>query len=166
MAKTLEELQDAIKNVIAENDKGEITATHLQTILLDMSETLSELGGSNETVNNIILATTIEPTEDGVSFYLSDEDKAHNKIIYDNLFITPFPVVLDMSAYGKHPDMEGNYDVYDLCVYSMYSIICAEEQLEDMSVLQPYINTKIIYMDSEIGGIVLCNDGNVIMFDE
>lgn len=166
MAKTLDELQDAIKNVIAENDKGEITATTLQTILLDMSETLSELGGSNETVNNIILATTMEPTENGANLYLSDEDKVHNKIIYDNLLIRSFPVTLDMKAYGKHPEAEGNYTVYNFIAYGMYSIICPEEAIEVMPKLQEYVNTVVIFINSEMGGVMLCNDGNVIMSEE
>lgn len=166
MAKTLEELQDAIRNVIAENDKGEITATHLQTILLNMSETLSELGGSNETVNNIILATTYEPTEDGANLFLSEEDKAHNKIIYDNLLIRPFPVVIDMRAYGNVPDTGGNYKVYNLCVNQMYSVICNEDNITVTDELQPYINTTIILMVSALGETGLCNDGKVIAFRE
>ena len=46
MAKTLEELKEAIDNIIVENDKGEITATTLNMLLHDMSDTLSELGSS------------------------------------------------------------------------------------------------------------------------
>lgn len=165
MAKTLEELQDAIKNVIAENDKGEITATALQTILLDMSETLSELGGSNETVNNIILASSYESLAEGEPF-LTDEDKAHNKIIYDNLIIKPFPVVLDMSAYGEVPETNGNYDVYNFCITSMYSVICNEDNFDITSELQTYVNTIVILIISEMGDVILCNDGNIIMFGE
>jgi hypothetical protein len=166
MAKTLEELQDAIKNVITENDKGEITATHLQTILLDMSETLSELGGSNETFSDIIFATTCEPTEDGISMFLSEEDKAHNKLIYDNLLIRPFPVVIDMNAYGNLSDPGGNYKVYNLCVTQMYSLICNEDNITVTDELQPYINTTLIVMVSALGETGLCNDGKVIVFRE
>lgn len=94
MAKTLEELQDAIRNVIAENDKGEITATHLQTVLLNMSETLSELGGSGG--GNIFLlkvdtSKEHEYTDDGnteTDEYLTttnQENIEHNKKVYDTL---------------------------------------------------------------------------------
>lgn len=46
MGKSLQELKEMIDSVIVENGKGQITAQALNLVLNEMSEALSEMGGS------------------------------------------------------------------------------------------------------------------------
>lgn len=90
MAKTLEELKEAIDNIIVENDKGEITATTLNMLLHDMSDTLSELGGSGggqfDLYCNFVYNT--DPDTMGNTLFViecTEEQKKLNKQVYDKI---------------------------------------------------------------------------------
>ena len=86
MAKTLEELKEAIDNIIVENDKGEITAITLNMLLHDMSDTLSELGGGGGQFDLYAnMELIIEGSDESFVISTTNEQKELNKIVMDKI---------------------------------------------------------------------------------
>lgn len=160
MAKTLEELQDAIKNVIAENDKGEITATALQTILLDMSETLSELGGSGGGQFDIycsIVENTDTDTMEDLPFVTecTEEQKEINKQIYDKIAAGErCPLVLHVNDLQDYPEVGSKVNISSTCIYVAFSTNMPLTVVGDVPVSESYLSF-IFYGGMMIGTSIL-----------
>lgn len=176
MAKTLEELKEAIDNIIVENDKGEITATALNMLLHDMSDTLSELGnsGGGECLY-LCLGDSLEEYTDPSGqirtrpAVKNPENLEANKKVYDTISKIkekkPIPIYMSLSesmnSYGDIP--EGYYDIYGLYATGIISMVITEDNLGEIG------NEFVNYVGTEVYSIMgeractLLNDGNIII---
>ena len=182
MAKTLEELKEAIQNVIAENDKGEITATSLNVLLTDMADTLSELGGSGDGGGcvYICLGDSLEEYTDPsgqIDFrptIKKEETKLLNKKAYDTITEKlnnkeMVSVYLSMTEiYDEYAKLEGEvnpYSPYGFFGSQIAGTIITEDTLNELddvvSNIDDYLGT--IYYGILLEGImaILFNDGFV-----
>lgn len=166
MAKTLEELKEAIQNVIVENDKGEITATSLNMLLTDMADTLSELGGGG---GQFDLYATITPNENAESsdddvFIISttDEQKELNKIVYDKIANDErAPLVLHVNDLGGGEGFPYSINISSTCIYIMFFKDIKEDFLEGIS--STGILQFMSYGADIVGGFFfLLDDGNIV----
>lgn len=136
MAKTLEELEEAIDNIIVENDKGEITATALNELLHDMSNTLSELGSSGggqfDLYCNIVENTDPDTMEDyPFVTECTEEQKELNKQVYDKIAAGErCPLVLHTNDIQEYPMAGAKMNLSGTCIYVMFISNLPDEAFE------------------------------------
>ena len=138
MAKTLEELKEAINNVIVENNKGEITAKSLNTLLTDMADTLSELGGGG---GQFDLYATITPNKNSESsdepeviISTTDEQKELNKIVYDKIANDErAPLVLHVNDINSGEGFPYSINISGTCIYVMFFKDIKEDIIKGIS---------------------------------
>lgn len=127
MAKTLEELKEAIDNIIVENDKGEITASALNMLLHDMSDTLSELGGSGGGQFDIYATLTYnedQTSSDDPLFFITttEEQKELNKIVFDKIANGErCPLVIHVNDVEQNPVGSESMNVSSTCIYLFFA---------------------------------------------
>lgn len=171
MAKTLEELKEAIDNIIVENDKGEITATTLNMLLHDMSDTLSELGGSGGGQFNLYCNISINidsDTKEDHPFIIecTEEQKELNKQIYDKVAAGErCPLVLHVNDMENVPVRGSKTNFSGTCIYMMFMFDIPDELLEETlfntkGYLQ-FMNYGIAQFDS--GSLLLIDSGDIII---
>lgn len=80
MGKSLQELKEMIDSVIVENGKGQITAQALNLVLNEMSEALSEMGGSGGGggAEAYYIYTSENINEETGDMFISEEERQHN----------------------------------------------------------------------------------------
>ena len=166
MAKTLEELKEAIQNVIVENNKGEITAKSLNTLLTDMADTLSELGGGG---GQFDLYATITPNEnlessDEPEFIISttDEQKELNKIVYDKIANDErAPLVLHVNDIYPEKGFPYPINMSSTCIYIMVFKDIKEDIFEGISTTGAL---QFMSYSTEMFGsfFILLDDGDII----
>lgn len=80
MGKSLQELKEMIDSVIVENGKGQITAQSLNLVLNEMSEALSEMGGSGGGggAEAYYIYTSENINEETGDMLISEEERQHN----------------------------------------------------------------------------------------
>lgn len=138
MAKTLEELKEAIDNIIVENDKGEITATTLNMLLHDMSDTLSELGSSGggqfDLYCNLVENTDPDTMEDYLFIpECNEEQKELNKQVYDKIAAGErCPLVIHVNDIQDYPIEGAKMNLGSTCIYIMFISDIPNEMLEEI----------------------------------
>lgn len=116
MVRTLEELKEMIDNTIIENDKGEITATTLNLVLKDMSDSLSAMGGGGG--GQFDIYATFEMPEGGDMTIICDEEqKAKNKEVFDKIFAGEIsPLVLHINSIENMPVEGCKFNISGICI--------------------------------------------------
>lgn len=114
MVRTLEELKEMIDNTIIENDKGEITATSLNLVLQDMSDSLSAMGGGGQ----FDIYATFEFGESSISATCDEEQKVKNKEVFDKILAGEmYPLVLHVNSI-ESPEIGGaKINMSGACAY-------------------------------------------------
>jgi hypothetical protein len=170
MAKTLEELKEAIDNIIVENGKGEITASTLNMLLHDMSDTLSELGSSGggqfDLYCNFVYNTDPD-TMENAPFVIecTEEQKKLNKQIYDKIANGErCPLVLHSNDIQDFPVEGAKMNISSTCIYFGFMTGIPDEAFEDMpkseGVLQ-FMNYSCTIVG--IGQLMLLDSGEIII---
>lgn len=170
MAKTLEELKEAIDNIIVENDKGEITATTLNMLLHDMSDTLSELGGSGGGQFDIYATLTYNEnasSDDGPSFFITttEEQKELNKIVFDKIANGErCPLVLHANDIQDFPTEGAKMNISSTCIYFGFATGIPDEAFEDI----PKSEGVLQFMNYALGivginQLMLLDSGEIII---
>lgn len=173
MAKTLEELKEAIDNIIVENDKGEITATTLNMLLHDMSDTLSALGSSGGGQFDIycsIVENTDSDTMGKRPFVTecTEEQKEINKQIYDKIAAGErCPLVLHVNDLQDYPEVGSKVNISSTCIYVGFSTNMPLTVIGDVPASESYLSF-IFYGGMMVGTstLLLIDSGEILTVAE
>lgn len=158
MAKTLEELKEAINNIIVENDKGEITATALNQVLQDMSDTLSELGGGGQFDIYANIEWSIEGDDESFVFSTTNEQKELNKIVMDKIVNGErAPLVLHLNDI-VHDTAPYKANISSTCIYMVLMKDVPEKII-------PGITSENILQFKCYGATMSGDDGIMMLLD-
>ena len=171
MAKTLEELKEAIDNIIVENDKGEITATTLNMLLHDMSDTLSELGSSGGGQFDIYCNIVANTDPDTMANYpmiveCTEEQKEINKQVYNKVAAGErCPLVMHMNDMQNCPVLGAKANMSSTCTYMMFVYDIPDELIEEMPVNSTEFLMFMNYGATMFGmnGFLLTNSGEIFV---
>lgn len=162
MVRTLEELKEMIDNTIIENDKGEITATSLNLVLQDMSDSLSAMGGGGQ----FDIYCAFEFSEDGIITTTCDEEqKVKNKEVFDKILAGEMhPLVLHVDTIENYMFEGVKVNISGTCTFDgiMYDM-SSELSLSIVGVDTDAVIFLNISGTIELGHVILLPNGEMII---
>lgn len=157
MVRTLEELKEMIDNTIIENDKGEITATALNLVLQDMSDSLSAMGGGGQ----LDIYGTFEVYDESMLNIACDEEqKVKNKEVFDKILTGEIhPLVLHVNTIEN---FMGKTNMSTTCTLlgCVYDIGSGEEMIGIDTDAAVFLEISTLGGN---GGIILLPNGELII---